>query len=203
MLKTIRSFNKPAPNKNNGSKSVFNINDNSRPAFGRNNGNGEVNRFGDYIEYNKKLGKSKSKKLFKPRKLAKSEKNLSKSGNSPNFNAKNNGPSFLNLKARTAFIRLRLAFIKTPILWHLDLEWHIRIEINALGYVIGDVPSQFVFGTRPNEVLTKTDLSQWHLVAFFFRKMIPAKRQSETYNGKIIAIVKAFKTWCHYLEGCK
>ena len=46
-----------------------------------------------------KSGNSKGKKLAKSKKP-------SKSGNSPNFNAKNSGPSFLILKARAAFNRL-------------------------------------------------------------------------------------------------
>ena len=33
--------------------------------------------------------------------------------------------------------------------------------------------------------------------------MIPAKTQYKTYNGKLLAIVEAFKTWRHYLKGCK
>ena len=42
---------------------------------------------------------------LKTRKLSKSQK-LSKSKNSPNFNTKKNGLSFLNLKAKAAFNRL-------------------------------------------------------------------------------------------------
>ena len=62
---------------------------------------------------------SKSKKLSKSRNL-KGEKSTkarksSKSKNSPNFNAKKNGPSFLTLKARASFNCLRLAFTKAPI----------------------------------------------------------------------------------------
>ena len=53
-----------------------------------------------------KTGKSESKKLSKSQKLAKSEKKLSKSGNLPNFDAKDHGPSFLTLKAKAAFNRL-------------------------------------------------------------------------------------------------
>ena len=68
---------------------------------------------------------SKSQKLSKFRKSVKSRKKLSKSENLPNFNAKKNGPSFLTPNARTTFNYLRLAFIKAPILWHLDLECHI------------------------------------------------------------------------------
>ena len=33
--------------------------------------------------------------------------------------------------------------------------------------------------------------------------MIPAETWYETHNSKLLAIVKAFKTWWHYLEGCK
>lgn len=33
--------------------------------------------------------------------------------------------------------------------------------------------------------------------------MIPAKTRSETHKQKLLAIVKAFKTWRHYLKGCK
>ena len=33
--------------------------------------------------------------------------------------------------------------------------------------------------------------------------MIPAKTYYKTYNGKLLVIVEAFKTWKHYLEGYK
>ncbi len=33
--------------------------------------------------------------------------------------------------------------------------------------------------------------------------MIPIKTRYEIYDGKLVAIVEAFKTWRHYLEGCK
>ena len=33
--------------------------------------------------------------------------------------------------------------------------------------------------------------------------MIPTKTRYETYNAELVAIIKAFKTWRHYLEGCK
>ena len=51
------------------------------------------------------------------------------------------GPSFLIPKARTAFNRLQLAFTKALILWYFDLECHIRIETDALGYTIHDMQS--------------------------------------------------------------
>ncbi len=33
--------------------------------------------------------------------------------------------------------------------------------------------------------------------------MIPAETQYETHDGELLAIVEAFKTWKHYLKGCK
>ena len=65
--------------------------------------------------------------------------------------------SFLTPEARTAFNRLRLAFTKAPILWHLDLDCHIWSKTDALDYVIADVLSQLTFETRPDKVVTKTD----------------------------------------------
>ena len=98
---------------------------------------------------------------------------------------------FLTPGAKLAFTKLRQAFIKALILHHFDLECHIRVETDASGYAIGGVLSQ----------LNLNDLGQWHPVNFFSRKMIPAKTRYETYNGELLAIVEAFKTWRHYLEG--
>ena len=113
----------------------------------------------------------------KAQKLSKS-KNLSKS-------------DFLTPGARLAFTKLRQAFVKALILHHFDLEHHIWIETNVSGYTIGGVLSQ----------LTSDNLGQWHLLAFFSRKMIPAETRYETYNDELLAIVEAFKTWRHHLKG--
>ena len=63
-----------------------------------------------------KLGNLKSKKLSKSQKSAKSKKELSKSGNSPNLDAKKNELSFLIPNARITFNYLWLTFIKALIL---------------------------------------------------------------------------------------
>ena len=111
--------------------------------------------------------------------------------------------SFFIPKARLAFTQLRQVFVKAPILHHFDPESYIRIETDASGYAIGGVLSQLFSGARPDGVVTKDDLGQWHPVAFFSRKMIPAETRYETHDGELLAIVEAFKTWRHYLEGCK
>ena len=112
----LKTTNKSAPSRNDGSRSASSRNNNSRPASRKNDGEGEVNGFGGSMEHAKKLGKSKGQKTFKSRKLAKSGKNSSKSGNSSNFGTTESRPSFLTPGAKEAFNCLWLAFTKTPIL---------------------------------------------------------------------------------------
>ncbi len=88
---------------------------------------------------------------------------------------------------------MREAFVEASILKHFDLERHIQIEMDASGYTIDGIFSQ----------LTSDDWGRWHPIAFFSKKMIPAETRYETHNGELLAIVEVFKTWKHYLEGCK
>ena len=126
-----------------------------------------------------------------------------KSTRVPNIGATGE-PNFLTPDAKKAFNHLRLAFIEAPILRHFDSESHIRIETNASGYAIGGMLSQLNLDSdAPLNNLNKSDFSQSHPIAYFFRKMIPAETQYETHNAELLAIIKAFKIWRHYLEGCK
>ena len=111
-------------------------------------------------------------------------------------------PTFLTSSAREGFNQLRQAFTKAPIFRHFDPECHIRIETNASGYAKGGVLSQLISDYLTSDHLTSNQ-GQWHLVAYFSRKMIPTKTRYETHDGELLAIVEAFKTWRHYLEGCK
>ena len=116
-------------------------------------------------------------------KVMKKGRNLSKS--------KKTELGFLTSGARKAFTELRQTFIKASILHHFNPEHHIRVDIDASGYAISGVLSQ----------LTLDNLSQWHPVPFFLRKMIPAETRYETHDGELLAIIEAFKTWRHYLKG--
>ena len=165
----------------------------------------EVGSIGDYGDGSSngskrvkpKTGRSESQKLSKSgnsegKKSAKSKK-PSKSGNSPNFNAKEAGPSFLTPKARSAFNCLRLTFTEAPILWNFDPKCYIRIKTDVSAYAISELLSQLASKTSPDGVITKADLGQWHPVAFFSKKMIPTETQYETHDGELLAIVEAFK----------
>ena len=68
------------------------------------------------------------------------------------------GMGFFTPEARLAFTQLRQAFVEAPILYHFNTKSHIRIETNALGYAISSILSQLSSGTRPDGVVTKTNL---------------------------------------------
>ena len=69
--------------------------------------------------------------------------------------------TFLTFNAKKAFNHLSQAFIKALIFQHLDLESHIQIEIDVLGYAIVGVLSQFNknFNALLND-LNKSDFGQ-------------------------------------------
>ena len=103
----------------------------------------------------------------------------------------NRATGYLTPEARLAFTQLRKAFTKALIFQHFNPKYHIRIETDTWGYAIGGILSQ----------LTLDDLGQWHQVAYYLQKMIPAKTRYKTHNKELLAIVEALKTWGHYLEG--
>ncbi len=119
----------------------------------------------------------------------------------PIFAKANSGTDFITPGAKEAFIHLRKAFTETTILRHFDPECHIQIETDALEYTIGGVLSQMTSDqhssghvTYKDLILSKSEIGQWHPVAFFFQKMTPAENRYETYNQGLLAIVEAFKT---------
>ena len=61
-----------------------------------------------------------------------------------NFKNIKAGPSFFTPKARLAFIKLRQAFIKIPIIYHFDLKCYFWIEINIFRYGISKILSQLI-----------------------------------------------------------
>ncbi len=116
---------------------------------------------------------------------------------------------FLTPEAKKAFIYLWKAFTKAPILRHFDPEYHIQIETDVSGYTIGGVLSQMTSDQHfsghmiHEDDFPRSEIGQWHLVAFFSQKMISTETQYKTHNQELLVIVEAFKTWRHYLEGCK
>ena len=115
-------------------------------------------------------------------------------------------PNFLTSNAKKDFNYLRLAFIKVPILQQFDPKSYIQVETDASGYTIGRVLSQLNLDSNASSNdsnANKSNFGQWHSVAYFSRKIIPAETRYETHDVELLAIVEAFKTWRHYLKGCK
>ncbi len=95
---------------------------------------------------------------------------------------------------------------------HFNSECYILKKTNVLGYTISRVLSHLISKTGlANQMIYKSndqpnqlsEIGQWHLVAFISRKMISIETNYKTHNQKLLAIIKACKTWNHYLEGCK
>jgi hypothetical protein len=91
--------------------------------------------------------------------------------------------------AQEAFEETKQCFKDAPVLAHFDPSRDSQLETDASGYAISGIYSQ------------KQDDGQWHPVAFYSRKLISAETRYETHDLEMLAIVNAFKTWRHYLEG--
>ena len=79
-------------------------------------------------------------------------------------NSAKNVSNYLTPDAKRAFDKLCQAFTKASIFQHFDLEQYIQVETDASGHAIGGVLSQLT-----------NDLSQWHPLIYFSRKMILAE----------------------------
>lgn len=101
-------------------------------------------------------------------------------------------PSSLTHNTQLAFTFLWQAFTEAYILQNFDEDCYIQIEIYASSKAIYGVPNHFTL-----------DSEQWHLIAFFSRKMMLVETRYKTYNQKLLTIFKAFKTWHHFFKGCK
>ena len=78
---------------------------------------------------------------FEVDEVGKKGRKMSKSKNLSKFK-KTVVSDFFTPRAKLTFIELRQAFLKTPILYHFDLECYIRIETDVSSYAIGEVFSQ-------------------------------------------------------------
>lgn len=93
----------------------------------------------------------------------------------------NNGaieePNFLNPKAISVFKLLWQAFTKVLILQQFDLEYHIGIKTDISDYAIDNVLNQLTSNQliSLNSILSQSDFSQWHSMAYFSRKIILAE----------------------------
>jgi len=81
------------------------------------------------------------------------------------------------------------------ILMHYDLKLLIWIETDALKAEVLKAFSQL----KKNA----SDQIYWHLVAFWFCKMMFAEHNYNTENTEMLTIIMTFKHWQHYLKKIK
>ncbi len=92
-------------------------------------------------------------------------------------------------EAQIAFAQLKNVFIKTSILLHFDLKRKIRLKIDAFDFAISKILFQLIEKT-----------SQWHFVAFFFRKMFVAKQNYEIEKIEMLVVIESCWNFRHYVE---
>jgi hypothetical protein len=90
---------------------------------------------------------------------------------------------------QTAFDTLKQQFASSPILVIPDSTKPYRIECDASDYATDAILSQ------------QSDDNLWHPVAYLSKAMTAAERNYDIHNKELLAVVHAFDTWQHYLEG--
>ena len=105
---------------------------------------------------------------------------------------KKTGPFIWTKDAQQAFETIKERFCSAPLLVHFDPQRRCRVETDASIIAIGAILTQLhvVEGRLV-----------WKPVAFFSKKLIPAETRYTTGDQELLAIVKAFQEWRHYLEG--
>jgi hypothetical protein len=91
-----------------------------------------------------------------------------------------------------AFLKLKILFHEdnTPIMRHYEPDLPAIVETDSSDFALGAVLSQ-----RHDNRL--------HPVAFLSKKLSPAELNYEIYDKEMLAIVRAFQEWRHYLQGAK
>src|SRR5205807_3340975 len=100
-----------------------------------------------------------------------------------------NSPWNFSEECRQSFNNLKQAFMTALVLTHFIPDAPITVKTDASDYAVTGILS-----------ITCQD-SQIHLVAFYSQTLTTPELNYNTHNKELLAIFKAFKTWCHYLEG--
>ena len=104
-------------------------------------------------------------------------------------------PFVLTDEAAQAFRTLRESFTKAPVLRHFEPELPLRVECDASTIGIAAILSQ-QSGEDPAQ-------RHWHPIAFYSRKLSVHEANYGVGDLEMLAIVKAFTQWRHYLGGAR
>src|SRR5260221_748534 len=88
-----------------------------------------------------------------------------------------------------AFQNLKKAFGSTPVLAHWAPDLPMTVETDMSNCTI------------PGILSVTTEVGEIQLVSFYSCTLQSAEQNYDTHNKELLAIFKAFKSWCHYLEG--
>ena len=86
------------------------------------------------------------------------------------------------------FKELKEWFTKEPVLAVPDIDKKMRIEMDALDYVMGGVLS------------IEYEDGLWRLVAFLSKSLNEIERNYKIHDKEILAIVRELEMWRHLLE---
>jgi len=92
-------------------------------------------------------------------------------------------------KCRSAFLRLKDAFVNAPVLGIFSPDFRPIVETDASDYAIAAILS-----------MQNSD-GDIHPIAFHSRTLNPTELNYDTHDKELLAIFEAFKIWRHYLEG--
>src|SRR3979490_3090851 len=91
---------------------------------------------------------------------------------------------------RTSFETLKKSFTTTPVLTHWIPRSPLIIETDASDYTLTAILS----------TISPID-NDLHPIAFHSWTFTPLELNYDVHDKELLAIFKAFKSWCHYLEG--
>lgn len=97
-------------------------------------------------------------------------------------------------EADAAFQRVKEAFLNDSLLRHFDPHRETRLETDASNFAAGAVLTQ---------AYEEAGAKQWHPIAFYSFKFEDAERNYTTSEQELLAIVRSFQHWRHYLDGTK
>ena len=93
-----------------------------------------------------------------------------------------------SVNTQKIFILLCKVFTNASILIYFNSVLKIKIETDALNFILTDIISQLLI----NE--------EWYSVAFWSRKIISSESKYKMHNQKLLIIVIIFKHWYHYFK---
>jgi len=76
-----------------------------------------------------------------------------------------------------------------PILATPNLDNKMRVKVNALDYVIGEV------------LLMRYEDKKWRLVAYISKLLNDTEKNYEIHDKEMLVVIWCLEAWRHFLEG--